>query len=605
MQHPLLRWRALRVRQRLALVMGVVSGAVLLLICAPLYVLINHVSFSSMRDRLQVDAALIASRVSGDEHAVLHSADQPELQALNARLRTLRATMPGVRDIYTMRPHHGHIWEIVADAEEPGSPVYAAPETPYDVSHDLQVVAALDHPTSSEQPYEDEYGTWISGYAPIVDATGQTVAVVGVDMSVDAWRATQRRVQAPMLLAFFSGTLLSTVTAAWWARKLGDPIDAEKADLRATLGEAKRDRDQALAFAKARLDVLSTMSHELRTPMTAIIGVTSLARACPSSPALDNELGVMLDSAGQLMNVLNDVLDIAKIEARGVELAPYDFSPAELARSAAASAQQAIAHRTRPVTIEVAPEVPARVFVDGGRLGQALTCLITRANRGPGAVCVRLSAGSGWLEVTVDDHPSAARHHDDRAFEPFHEAGRIDGTSIGLVIAHRIATAMGGTLGVSTRASTHTAIRVPVEPARDPQPPPPPAIDTAPRSGRVLLADDHPTNRLVVGAQLRALGWSVDQAADGQEALDRCDGTTYDVILMDCQMPGVDGYEATRALRSLGDHHTRVIAITAEPDHDARPSCLDAGMDDVLTKPFSQEQLADTLRRWLPDPPTT
>jgi len=605
MQHPLPRWRALRVRQRLALVMGVVSGAVLLLICAPLYVLINHVSFSSMRDRLQVDAALIASRVSGDEHAGLHSADQPELQALNARLRTLRATMPGVRDIYTMRPHHGHIWEIVADAEEPGSPVYAAPETPYDVSHDLQVVAALDHPTSSEQPYEDEYGTWISGYAPIVDATGQTVAVVGVDMSVDAWRATQRRVQAPMLLAFFSGTLLSTVTAAWWARKLGDPIDAEKADLRATLGEAKRDRDQALAFAKARLDVLSTMSHELRTPMTAIIGVTSLARACPSSPALDNELGVMLDSAGQLMNVLNDVLDIAKIEARGVELAPYDFSPAELARSAAASAQQAIAHRTRPVTIEVAPEVPARVFADGGRLGQALTCLITRANRSPGAVCVRLSAPSGWLEVTVTDHPSAARHHDDRAFEPFYEAGRIDGTSIGLVIAHRIATAMGGTLRVSTRASTHTAIRVPIEPAREPQPAPQPAIETAPRSGRVLLADDHPTNRLVVGAQLRALGWRVDQAADGQEALDRCDGTTYDVILMDCQMPGLDGYEATRALRSLGDHHTRVIAITAEPDHDARPSCLDAGMDDVLTKPFSQEQLADTLRRWLPDPPTT
>lgn len=598
-----LGWRSLRVRHRLALGMGAVSGGVLLVICVPLYVLISYLSFSSMRDRLQVDAALVAAHISGDQHAGLHRFDQPEMQKVNTRLREMRANMPGVRDIYTMRPKQGHIWEFVADAEEPGTSVYAAPQTPYDVSRDLQVVAALERPTSSERPYQDEYGTWISGYAPIVDSSGQAVGVVGIDRSLETWQASQRLVQVPLLFAFLSGTLLSTLTAAWWARKLGDPIDAEQAYLRATRDEAQRDRDQALAFARARLDVLSTMSHELRTPMTAIIGVASLARTCPSSPALDEELGVLLDSTGQLMNVLNDVLDMSKIEARGVELAPFDFSPAEVAQSAVASAQMVTSHRGRSQPVDVASEVPARVYADGGRFGQALSCLVAHAGRSRGAVSVRLTASAGWLAAAVVDHsPRAASTWESRPTERFSEVDRIDGATVGLAIAHRIVSAMGGALSVRAIPSgLQLEIRVPVEAPRTPAPPPPVEAPTAQRTGRALLADDHPVNRLVVGAQLRALGWQVDEAADGTAALARCDAATYDVILMDCQMPGLDGYEATRALRSHGDHHTRIIAITAESDQGARRSCLDAGMDDVLSKPFSGQQLAEILHRWLPD----
>ena len=389
------------------------------------------------------------------------------------------------------------------------------------------------------------------------------------------------------------------------------------------------ERHRALVYAEhsnaAKTRFLASVSHELRTPLNGIIGMTQLVAVERLSTLQRQRLDVLRHSAEHLVTVIGDLLDLSRIEFDRIELNPQPTLIAQTVRDVTDLLQPVAEERGLAFEVVFDLGLPAAALVDASRVKQVLHNLIGNALKFTAHGSVGLSVGmaDGLLHFRVSDSgegipPDAIERIFD-AFEqgPSSTAPVRSGAGLGLTISRRLARAMGGDVTCRSVPGIGTTFEFTIAFRPTPKTPTPrPSLseelaaagetsaEPVVRPGRVLVVEDNEVNALVVRGMLEQMGVNAELVVDGQKALARMGQTAYDLVLMDCQMPVLDGWEATRLWRARETRlrqkqRVPIVALTASAAAGERERCLAAGMDDYLSKPFSREALGELVDRYL------
>lgn len=407
-------------------------------------------------------------------------------------------------------------------------------------------------------------------------------------------------------------------------RRVHDQLDALRIGLEKRVEkrthELRKARSKAETASRAKTEFLAHLSHELRTPMTGIVGMSGLLTLTDLDADQRAYVETIKASSDALERMLADVLDFSRIEAGRLELTSYDFDPVALVdeglRPLRARAQSAGIE----LDVSLADDLPARLQGDPTRLKQVLAKLVdnaikfTERGRVEVALEVRRSSGATLLKIAVRDTGIGIAPKDcARIFEPFMQADgsmmtrAYGGVGLGLPIAKRLVEMMGGSISVESApgVGSKLSFEVPVGAAEASaflMPPPQPVQRAVERGVRVLVAEDDAINQTVLRRLLEQMGLEAEIVADGKEAIRALERTPYELVLMDLQMPRMDGLAATRKIREREPegHRVPIIGVTAFARVADREQCLAAGMDDYLTKPYRIEDIILVLDRWLP-----
>ena len=433
------------------------------------------------------------------------------------------------------------------------------------------------------------------------------------------WRRMLRAMGGSVALS-----LAALSVALWLMARLLRRQESDAALARALKAEAEQAN-----IAKSRF--LALMSHEIRTPLGGIAGMAELLAETPLDENQRRYARHVSDGVRDLTRIVNDILDLSKVEAGQMAITTAPFDPRALVRDVIALHRPLADAKDVQIRAEIDAAVAPLACSDRARIAQVLGNLVSNAIKftAAGEVTVRLSGavdhGLPCLDFSVcDSGIGITLRQQERLFLPYSQvddsiAAAYGGTGLGLAICKQLVGLMGGDISCTSAAGggSRFAFRIvcapapagaaapvehaaaPVEHAAGADLAPPPA----PAPARILLVDDTEMNRQLVTLQLRRHGHQIDIAENGAQALAALERQPYDLVLMDCMMPVMDGYQACRALREkearLALARTPVIALTAGATDDDRLHCQQAGMDDYLSKPFSAAQLNAVVARWL------
>lgn len=486
---------------------------------------------------------------------------------------------------------------------------------------------------------------------------------VVVGMSNDAFSQRQQEIllKAALLAAF--ALILTFLVARRLAQRLSAPIstmgqaveaiqsgdyktslpildDGEIGDLArhinnlaSGLDRASREQEQAISQLisareeaeqanRAKSDFLAMMSHELRTPMNGVLGMPQLLETTEQTREQAEYTALATESTEHLLKVINDILDFSRIERGALELECIPFNLLELVQGSALVFQHSAQQRGLALELQIQAGLEnIEVCGDPTRIRQILVNLLGNALKFTEEGAIHLSLEWQaldhdvlWLTCAVHDSgigisPERLEH----MFDAFQQADssisrRYGGTGLGLAIARTLAERMGGTLQAESKegsGSTFT-LEIPLPFQQSPAHRQQAAGDAAPVAAgqEILLVEDNPVNQTVIEAMLRSLGYRVTLVADGIQAVRSAERQRYDAILMDCRLPVLDGYSATREIRAQENgRQVPIIALTANALQGDRENCLQAGMNDYLAKPFKRAELQRILQRWIGSQP--
>jgi signal transduction histidine kinase/CheY-like chemotaxis protein len=424
---------------------------------------------------------------------------------------------------------------------------------------------------------------------------------------------------------------LENIALAARLQKEKASVEAVNADLQLEIRQRERTeaelrvaKTEAETANRAKSQFLANMSHELRTPLNGVIGMSDLLmRTSPTAKQLKYTQTIR-NAGDRLLHLITDILDMARIEAGAMRFENLPFSPRQLVSDVAELMSEQSSAKALSLQVHIAPDVPQDVLGDPNRVRQVLTNLVANAIKftSNGNITIKLDVEPASQECATrqlrwsvtDTGIGIAEEAREFLFRPFSQVDssftrKYGGSGLGLAICQQIVTALGGRIDVYSEPD-HGAtfwFEVPLEVIPDVAHELPPSHESpiASLSGRILVAEDNPTNAELVVSMLELAGCSVTAVGNGVEAVKALEHNEFDLVLMDWHMPELDGLGATRQLRQReGSHSGRkrvpVVALTASVLPGDREACLAAGMDDFLAKPFTYDELASTVRRWLP-----
>jgi PAS domain S-box-containing protein len=409
-----------------------------------------------------------------------------------------------------------------------------------------------------------------------------------------------------------------------YRQHLEDVVAERTSALEAANRSLESAKEAAEAASRAKSTFLANMSHEIRTPLNAIVGLTHLVRQFTQDAQQVDRLDKVLGAAKHLLQVINDVLDLSRIEAGKLMLESAAFSPRQVVDDIMTLMAEPAREKGLRLVVDVDRQVPGALHGDSLRLGQILLNFVSNAVKftpaGQVLLAVRLlardDAGCRLRFEVRDTGVGIPGDHQDRIFQAFEQADSSvtrshGGSGLGLAISGRLSNLMGGTLGVDSQIGKGSCfwleITLPEGPAGDvPTVPISCALPSASRQergrgARILVVEDNPINQEILVSLLEDIGATVTVAGDGAEGVRLAQSNRFDLIVMDMQMPVMDGLTATREIRRTPAlAQVPILAMTANAFQEDRQKCLEAGMNDHLAKPFTPEGFYEALTRWLP-----
>ncbi len=385
--------------------------------------------------------------------------------------------------------------------------------------------------------------------------------------------------------------------------------------------ELQKAKEVAEAASKTKSEFLANMSHEIRTPMNGVLGTLQLLQGSELTESQRQYVDIAYSSGESLLSLLNDILDFSKIEAGKLELELIPFDLHRLSNELTVLLKQKADERNVDLKAVMDEQVPAVIKGDPVRIRQILVNLMTNAIKFTEKGTVTINAKviekkQEMVRIRIEVNDTGigiAEENQRKLFNSFTQADgsttrKYGGTGLGLAIVRQLVTMMRGRLGVDSEEGkgscfwVEIAFEIPEIGIDKNKPAAVKVVEIL--EGKVLLVEDNPVNQIVATKMLEKVGLSFEVVNNGEEAVQRLKQQhDFDLVLMDCQMPVMDGYEATRALREYEEEidrgHLPVIAMTANAMEGDKDKCLQAGMDDYVSKPVNQQALKDTLAKWL------